>query len=158
MAGRDRGIRVNVDGTNIGLPENAMVKQQPARRSPRVEATLLSTLELRVGRRRLPLSLCGHAVEALWTLLRTGKRNIADGACDATVPIFNGMDREEPDMGKAGCQQRIDVTGCSEPCQESVHRRRKLRGRRGFVMHLAVSDGSGSNLHRTTGIVAPVKI
>jgi hypothetical protein len=42
------------------------------------------------------MDLGGHAAEALWTVLRSGKGHIGDGTCNAAIAISEWVNSDEP--------------------------------------------------------------
>ena len=76
------------------------------------------------------------------------KRNVDDGATDATVAIVERMNRFEPHMRDACAQQAIEVDRAVEPLEERVHFGAHRRASDCLVVHDLAPVRTADNLHR----------
>lgn len=92
-----------------------------------------------------------HCIETdcLWLCL--GQGEIGQGASEAAVAVVEGMQGDEPEMGNAGTEQRIErriIPAGLEPAQKILKQILQPFTRRCFEMHRGAVDPALHDLHR----------
>ena len=97
-----------------------------------------------------------HAVEALGTALGSGESHVGNGARDASVPVVEGVNRDEPEMSNARLQHGVHLVAAFKPGEEGSHLSfYAIRSGR-FVVNALPSDRAGDDLHGSGAVVPPV--
>jgi hypothetical protein len=123
--------------------------QKPSEPFGDVEVALLCSLQRLVIGLPLDADLRRHAVEAPRRCLRAGQRHIGNGACDASVSIFERVDRDEPEVSQGSEDHRIDAAARIEPIEKAEHFGRKPFRGRCFEVNVLAADRPGDDLHRS---------
>ena len=122
-------------------------RDEPQEPGSHVQSTLLRAFEdLAVGS-ALPLDLRRQALEPPHVAVCPGKQQITQSPRDPTVPVIEGVQRDEPQVGESGPDQWVHRGSLLEPGQEAGHFELELLRRRRLEVHALASDRSRDHLH-----------
>ena len=137
-----------VDGTMQGVKE-------PEQPFGDVHRSLLRAFENLVIGLPLALNLARQAIETLRAAIGPRQQQIADGTCDTSVSVVEGVQGDKPEMSHSCLDQRRLFRCVVDPLEEPAHFSLQTSGWRGFEMHLPMADGARNVLHRASQIIAP---
>lgn len=90
-----------------------------------VESSFLRVLEDFVVVPSFPLNLCRKTVGSLRPAICTGQKKVAERTSDAAVAVFEGVQRDEPQLREASLQDgmicRVGVHSVDHACQLSLN-------------------------------------